>query len=81
MVTEGWIPGEICSYLINWEFPTHPDQLSSIGLELPYTTRVWLERGDGILSQLVDDFQVASKGIGVLVVFGGDVGPDCIGEE
>jgi hypothetical protein len=42
---------------------------------------VWLERGDGIFSQLVNNLQVASKGIGVLVVFGGDVGSDCVREE
>ena len=104
MVTESWVPCEVCSYLLhrsllvsydilsvcmsncaytymNWEFPTHPDQLSSIRLQLPYATRVWLERSDGIFSQLVDDLEVASKGIGVLVVFGGDVGSDCVGEE
>ena len=42
---------------------------------------MWLERSDGIFAQLVDDLQVARKSVGVLVVFSGDVGLDCVGED
>jgi len=42
---------------------------------------MWLERGDSIFAQLVDDLQVACEGVWVLIVFCGNVGLDCIGEQ
>ena len=65
---------------INRKLPTHPDQLRGIGLDFADAARVRLDSVDGIFAQLVDDLEVAGEGAGVLVVFGGDVALDGVGE-
>ena len=65
---------------INRKLAAHPHQLGSISLELPDAAGVRLDGIDGIFPQLVDDLEVAGEGAGVLVVFGGDVGLDGVGE-
>lgn len=39
------------------------------------------DRADGILAKLVDDLEISGESVGVLVVFGGDIGFDGVGQE
>ena len=74
------LDNEISPTYINRKLPTHPHQLRSIHLQFPNPRGVRFEGIDGIFAQLVDAFEVAGEGAGVLVVFGGDVGCDGVGE-
>jgi len=70
----------VMSY-IHRELAAHPDQLRGILLQLAQTARVWLQGVDGILAEMVDSFEVVRKGVWVLVVFGGDVGFERVGQQ
>jgi hypothetical protein len=50
-------------------------------LNLLDAARVRLESVDGIFPELIDEVEISREGVGVLVVFGGNVGPDGIGKR
>ena len=58
---------------INWKLAAHPHQLCSICLDLPHPTAVRLDSSNGISAELVDDLEISSERVGMLVVFGRNI--------
>lgn len=58
----------------------NPGQLCRVRLQLLNTARMRLAHIDGIASQVVDDFEVMTEHVRVLVILGVDVMADGIGE-
>lgn len=65
---------------IRREFASHIDQLCGIDLNLLNAATVRLHGVDGISAQLIDDFEISCESVWMLVVFGGNVGADRVGE-
>lgn len=79
IVAQGWVPGEVGTD-VDRELARYPGQLGSVGLELLDAAGVGLADIDGVSSQGVDDLEVMTEHVGVLVILLGDVLADRGGE-
>ncbi len=58
---------------IYWELPAHPNELGSVCLQLLDAAGMGVARVDGFAAQSVDDIEVMTEHVRVLVIFLGDV--------
>lgn len=65
------------SAYVYWKLAAQPYELCGVGLQLLDAATVRLESVDGIFAQLVDDLQVASEQVRVLVEGGANLDFDC----
>ena len=72
--------GGLDTTYINGKFPSHPDKLAGIGLELLDAALVGFSDIDGIAAEAIDNIQVVPEHIGMLVIFLRDVLLDRIGK-
>lgn len=72
MIAQRRVPREVGAD-VDWELPTHPNQLCCIGLDFPNATHMKIHGRDCLSPEQIDLLEILGEHLRVLFIFGGDV--------